>query len=150
MAFCDNWENGELGDEGAPPKSNLFCLDALVREIEESTHEQDPWTNFPQLEKLLKKRVDWDTDTPMITIVDETECDDTGDTNRDCEKRTHLGPRDAQTGELFRAFSRTWKEEHKEMDVKREQMEDSFWHSEVPNMLNKTWEYVYRRCVGLC
>jgi len=140
MAFCDNYANGELGeDEEAQPRSDLFCLDGLVREIEESTNEQDPWANFPQLETLLKNRVDWDTDTAMITIVDETACNE-GDDKWECESRTQLGPLDAQTGELFRAFSRTWNEEGRQMEIKREQMENSFWKSPVTNMLNRTWE----------
>jgi hypothetical protein len=140
MAFCDNWASGQFGDDRESElRADLFCLDSLVREIEESTSEEDPWTSFPTLERLLKKRVDWDTDVDMITIIDEHECEQNDDSPQ-CETKIPLGARHVQNGNLFRAFSSVWNEENKEMDVKREQLEDSYWYTSMPNMLNRTWE----------
>jgi hypothetical protein len=177
MAFCDSYTNLTENPNIARPRTNLYCLDELVREIESHiTTEEDPWASFPQLKTLLKERVDWDTDRPMITIVDETDtCLDTSNDNHndddeDDEKdasnkhskkdkhhqentatssstsassptcEIHLGPLDVQNGDLFREFNRIWNEEKEPMNVKRQQMEDSFWHSTIPNMLNMTWE----------
>lgn len=143
MAFCDSWAIGEDGDgKEAQPISDLYCLDALVREIEDHTHEDDPWASFPQLKTLLKDRVDWESDMPMITIADEALCTLKEDAKA-CEVSIALNASQVQTGDLFRAFSQVWKEEHHQMDIKREQMEDSFWHTKVPNMLNMTWDRPY-------
>jgi hypothetical protein len=140
MAFCDSWAIGEFGDgKESQPISDLYCLDALVREIEDHTHEDDPWASFPQLKTLLKDRVDWETDMPMITIADEALCTEKEDA-KTCDVNIPLSAFQVQTGDLFRAFSQVWKEEHEQMKIKREQMEDSFWHTKVPNMLNMTWE----------
>ena len=76
---------------------------------------------------------------PMITIADEALCTLKEDAKA-CEVSIALNASQVQTGDLFRAFSQVWKEEHHQMDIKREQMEDSFWHTKVPNMLNMTWE----------
>lgn len=143
MAFCDSWASGEFGDnKDSQPRSDLYCLDELVREIEESTHEEDPWASFPQLKQLLKNRVDWSTEIPMITVADETLCDEKEETEA-CEHKIPLSAVHVQNGDLFRAFSKIWKEEKEQMDIKREQMEDSFWHPKVPNMLNMTWDRPY-------
>lgn len=140
MAFCDSWAMGESGDgKESQPISDLYCLDALVREIEDHTHEDDPWASFPQLKTLLKDRIDWDSDMPMISIADEALCTEKED-SKACEVNVSLNASHVQNGDLFRTFSQVWKEEHQQMDIKREQMEDSFWHTKVPNMLNMTWE----------
>jgi hypothetical protein len=178
MAFCDSYTNLTEDPNVSRPRTNLYCLDELVRDIESQiTTEEDPWASFPQLKTLLKGRVDWDTDRPMITIVDETDTcldpsdetnhdDDDDENNDDNNKKKpdkndqdtrgtssssssssspitceiQLGPLDVQNGDLFREFHRIWSEENEPMDVKRQQMEDSFWHSAIPNMLNMTWE----------
>lgn len=140
MAFCDSWKSGKSEEnEESQPHSNLYCLDELVREIEERTNGDNPWASFPQLKTLLKDRVDWDSDIPMITIVDEANCSEKQNAST-CETKIPLSAFEVQNGDLFREFSRVWNEEDRQMDVKREQMEDSFWHSKVPNMLNMTWE----------
>jgi hypothetical protein len=51
-----------------------------------------------------------------------------------------LGPRDSESGDLFDVFHRTWKEADEAMLVKREQLQESFWNTNVPNILNHTWE----------
>ena len=125
MAFCDSRKNDLSGStEESQPHSTLYCLDELVREIEERVSGDDPWASFPQLKTLLKDRVDWDTDMPMITIVEEHSCGEKENENL-CEKKTQLSASDVQSGDLFREFSRVWNEESRQMDVKREQMEDT-------------------------
>jgi hypothetical protein len=117
----------------------LFCLDDLMNEIESSRPGQDPWADFPVLKNLLKDRVDWDSAFPMVSIVNET-CQAKEKSPCAMRTTTNLGPRDIQTGELFNTFSRMWKEEGDPLVVKREQLEQSWWHTNVPNILNKTWE----------
>ena len=142
MAFCDNWKNGKLGndEDSARPRSDLYCLDSLVREVEESTTEADPWKTFPQLKTLLKNRVDWDTDIDMISIIEEVVCENNASPCDPNITNTSLSALDAQSGELFRAFSRVWREKGQEMVIKLEQLAESFWASNVPNILNRTWE----------
>jgi hypothetical protein len=128
MAFCDSREiSGSGSREESQPNSNLYCLDELVREIEECTNGHYPWASFPQLKTLLKNHTDYDTDMPMITSVDEGLCGENENVSL-CERKIPLSaPSDVQN-DLFRAFSRVWKKENKQMDVKREQMEDSVWN----------------------
>jgi len=198
MAFCDEWEQQQQqnqrkakprkqreghddehdDDNGRDdtveslgrPRRDLVCLDDLVRDIEISTDEEDPWGGFPQLKSLLKDRMDWDKDFPMISIVeedcssDENAGDDSVTTGADdktegrsqsnsnkkknskkkCPNKVlHLGPKDAQRGEIFDHFGRVWNEEGEPMRIKKEQLENSFWNTNVPNMLNRTWGRPY-------
>jgi hypothetical protein len=135
-AFCDNWDDS---NDAESRRLDLACLDDLVREIENIRPGEDPWENFPQLRTLLKDRVDWDSDFPMIGIVQET-CE--VKEKEPCASRVklHLGPKDAQTGDLFAHFSRVWNEKGKQLIVKKEQLAESWWHTHVPNILNKTWD----------
>ena len=52
----------------------------------------------------------------------------------------HVGPKDAESGKVFNIFSNLWKEEGDPLIVKREQLEQSFFNTNVANILNKTWE----------
>jgi Lecithin:cholesterol acyltransferase len=144
-AFCDNWEFNEW-DEEEPSKttpemldSRLACLDDIVPEVETNSVSRDPWENFPALRLLLKERKDWDTDFPMVSVVKET-C--TEKEKSPCARNTtlHLGPRDVETGRIFTEMSHVWKERGNPMEVKREQLRESFWDTKVPNILNSTWE----------
>lgn len=142
MAFCDEWDAETWDEEPATTsqgQKDLFCLDDLMNEIEYSRPGQDPWADFPVLKNLLKDRVDWDSAFPMVSIVNET-CQAKEKSPCTMRATTNLGPRDIQTGELFNTFSRMWKEEGDPLVVKREQLEQSWWHTNVPNILNKTWE----------
>ena len=138
-AFCDNWDDWDSMVEEEEPRRDLACLDDLVREIENIRPGEDPWENFPQLRTLLKDRVDWDSDFPMIGIVQEM-CD--VKEKEPCASRVtmNLGPKDAQTGELFTHFSRIWNEQGKQLIIKKEQLAESWWNTNVPNILNKTWD----------
>lgn len=142
MAFCDEWD-AETWDEeprGSEPPKDLFCLDDLMNEIENSPRPgNDPWANFPVLKNLLKDRVDWDSSFPMVSIVTET-CQVKEKSPCATRATTNLGPRAAGNGELFTTFSRIWKEAGEPLVIKREQLEQSWWNTNVPNILNKTWE----------
>lgn len=143
MAFCDqrkpkeSKEEANLGDSNE--RRDLFCLDDLVNEIENSRPNEDPWADFPVLKNLLKDRVDWDTAIPMMNIIQET-C--RAKEKSPCANRTmtNVGPLDAQTGNVFNIFSRIWREENEPLMIKREQLSQSWWETDVPNILNKTWE----------
>lgn len=147
-AFCDQWnhrrenatiwEKEEINKRGGP-RSDLACLDDIVREIEGDAG-GDPWESFPQLKTLLKDRVDWDSDFSSVQVIHEkcrlkerSPCAD-----RDTENLTvaeHI-----QTGELFRRFSEIWHEEGDPMGDKHRQLSKSFWETPLPNILNRTWE----------
>jgi hypothetical protein len=143
--FCDQWETNEWGEEPSkseksPAHTKLACLDDIFNEIEYGGHGSDPWRDYPALKSLMKDRIDWDTDFPMIAINIE-ECKD-GKGRQPCDQKnaTRISPRDAETGEVFNIFNSIWKEQGEPMIVKREQLEESFWHTRVPNILNHTWE----------
>jgi hypothetical protein len=146
-AFCDNWEFNEW-DEEEPAKttpemldSRLACLDDIVPEVEANADptKRDPWENFPALRLLLKERKDWDSDFPMVNVVKE-KCSEKE--KSPCARNTtmNLGPRDVETGNIFTEMSHIWKEPGNPMEVKREQLRESFWDTKVPNILNNTWE----------
>lgn len=153
MAFCDEWDVENWDEEptttttattettatASEGQRDLFCLDDLMNEIEYSRPGQDPWKDFPVLKNLLKDRIDWDSAFPVVSIVNET-CHIKEKSPCAIRTEVNLGPHDIQTGELFTAFSRMWKEVGDPLVVKREQLEQSWWHNNVPNLLNKTWE----------
>ena len=143
MAFCDQWDVERWDEEPSPddsnPQKDLFCLDDLMNEIENSRPDEDPWADFPVLKNLLKDRVDWDSAFPMISIVQE-KCEAKEKTPCKNRTTTNLSPRDAQNGNIFNVFDRIWKEENEPLVVKREQLSRSWWETNVPNILNKTWE----------
>jgi hypothetical protein len=149
--FCDQWDVDSWDEE--PDKddeklkrlhadSRLACLDDILAEIEVSGDkdtQQDPWENFPALKNLLRKRSDWETDIPMVRIVKES-CE--ADEKSPCSANVTvgIGPKDVQSGNIFTLFKDVWKEEGDPLQVKLEQLKESFWDTKVNNMLNSTWE----------
>ncbi len=143
MAFCDQWEPEKWDEEAKPddsnPRKDLFCLDDLMNEIENSRPHEDPWADYPVLKNLLKDRSDWNSAVPMMSIIQE-ECE--SKEKSPCRNRTTtmLSPRDAQNGNIFNVFNRIWKEKDEPLLTKRAQLSQSWWETNVPNILNKTWE----------
>jgi len=129
----------------------LACLDDIMNDIE-NNFRGDPWKDFPQLGHFLKDRVDWDTDFPMISILrdqcktpatsgsgDNTD-NKSGSQSESCEMISNIGPRDAQSGALWKTFSNTWQEEEDPLGIKHDQLDESFWSTPVRNILNHTWD----------
>jgi hypothetical protein len=147
--FCDQWDADRWDEEPAfnsKSKRNadarLACLDDIYAEIEYSSHNhntRDPWRNFDTLRALLRERRDWDSDFPMIQVVQE-HCKEKEKSPCAFNVTQNLGPKDAQTGELFLNISEVWIEAENPMVVKREQLRESFWSGKVLNILNRTWE----------
>ena len=146
--FCDEpipseW-NGETSVDRQERRmrddkdDHLTCLDDVTADIEMSAGSRDPWRNFPALRTLLRDRTDWDSSKPMIDIVVE-HCESS---KKDCtqEKYIKVKPKDIESADIFNVFNELWKEEGSPLITKREQLEESFINSRVPNMLNKTWE----------
>lgn len=147
-SFCDEWGFSEWDEEPQNSSSSsggissrseneaqLSCLDDIAREISEL---EGGWYNFPALKSLLWERRDWDSEFPMIKVVVE-EC--SHKEKSPCANSTsmNLGPRDAETGELFTKLNEIWKEKGSPLLVKREQLRNSFWETDIPNILNTTW-----------
>jgi hypothetical protein len=144
--FCDDWDV-ERWDEEVKPKvestkegddHRLACLDDIMNDIELSSVTRDPWKDFPALRSLLRDRVDWDSQRPMISVdVDQCQAKNKPPCIR--TERIAVGPKQVQSGEVFDIFSDLWKEENKPLIVKREQLQQSFWATKVNNILNRTW-----------
>lgn len=145
MGFCDNEEDsgslaGNISKERQLHKrTNLACLEDVVEQIENSETGDDAWKNYDVLYTLLKKRVDWDFDFPMISIRKE-KCKKNEKAPCAARSTFSLGPKDSQDGSLFTKIADVWKEEKEPLIIKREQLEQSFWNSPFPNMLNFTWD----------
>ncbi|GAX26714.1 hypothetical protein FisN_2Hh339 [Fistulifera solaris] len=144
MGFCDSWDFEKWDEKKMERKHvdvRLACLDDIVLDIESQENKDigDPWANFPTLKNLLYKRSDWDSDIPMIQIVEEN-C--TAKEKSPCavNRTLHVGPRDVQSGRVFEIFNEIWNEPDEPLLVKRNQLKDSFWRDNVKNMLNRTWE----------
>lgn len=149
--FCDQWEVTDRWDEDSSESelkqhadSKLACMDDIMVDIELLADQKNntslsPWKNFPALKRLLRDRFDWDSNLPMIRVVQEA-CNETE--KRPCSSNTtiDLGPKDVETGNLFTKLNSIWKEEGEPLIVKREQLRESFWDTDVINILNKTWE----------
>ena len=140
MGFCDGDDmgNGKERDRatGKNPNSNLACLEELVSGIE-SSKGNDPWKNFPALRLLLKERQDWDSAFPTFRVEREF-CHE--DKNTPCDNQTQVdfGAKDIMDGRIFEQFNKIWKEKGEPLGVKFDQLRQSWWHSKVPNMLDKT------------
>ena len=65
--------------------------------------------------------------------TNKNSCEPTGD-------RFELNGKDVQDGSIFQTFTDLWKEEGKPLITKKEQLENSYMNSKVPNILNHTWE----------
>lgn len=118
---------------------SLACLDDVTADIELSGVNRDPWKDFPALRTLVRDRTDWNSSKPMIDIVIE-ECKTSA--KKECIETDYIriGPKDIESAEIFNTFNELWNEEGSPLITKREQLEESFLNSRVPNMLNKTWE----------
>lgn len=149
MGFCDNdatTEFSNIADSSGKPtapdttnRANLACLEDIVEHIEKSSKSSDPWANFPVLRSFLKDRVDWDTDFPMIKIQKE-KCHKGEKPPCAARNSTNFGPMDIQTGRIFDGFAEVWNEKGEPMLVKKEQLEEAWWHSPFPNIMNSTWD----------
>jgi hypothetical protein len=162
--FCDDWD-ADRWDETIVRSSSsqeneednhhhhdkrLACLDDIMNDIEMSAVTRDPWQNFPTLKALLLDRVDWDVGKPMMRIDMDTcpskQQQHSSKAHSSCRTKESIpiGPKDVQSGEVFTTFTNLWHEEGEPLTVKREQLRESFWEPKVPNILNRTWEYVYQ------
>lgn len=150
-AFCDQWDIEERWDEEDTQQKNnqqhadakLACLDDILTEIEVINDEspfgsQNLWEKFPTLKSLLRGRFDFDSNFPMVRVTEET-CEEKEKSPCARNSTYDLGPKDVETGELFRRLSETWNEEGDPLGVKREQLRESFWTT-GHNILNYTWE----------
>jgi Lecithin:cholesterol acyltransferase len=155
--FCDEWDFDTWDEEprrnvsARMAESRLACLDDISREIENSSSGantetlsgdkdvNDPWQNFPALKGLLHQRIDWDTDLAMFMIQHE-QCEAKEKSPCFMNRNITLGPLDVQSGEFFETFNSIWKEEKEPLLVKREQLRESFWDTNMHSILNTTWE----------
>ena len=134
MGFCD----GEDVDNG--DGSNLACLEELIGGIEMSkgkSNETNPWKNFPALRLLLKDRVDFDSLFPMVQVSREF-CSSTESSPCNNQTNVAFGAKDVMNGNIFRQFSQIWNEKDDPLGVKLDQLRQSWWHNNVPNMLETT------------
>jgi Lecithin:cholesterol acyltransferase len=153
--FCDEWNIKEKWDEEPNKKRQQFhantklaCMDDIVTEINsiQDNHTTsttspgyNPWENFHVLDQLLQKRANWDSDFPMIRVVKEI-CQNNEKTPcSDFNTTVDFGPEDVTTGKMFSRFSELWKEKDDPLIIKRDQLQESFWNTNVLNILNETW-----------
>jgi len=144
VAFCDEWEFQTWDEEPEQPSlsannSRRLCLDDLTLDIQNSANETyDPWGDYPALRSLLLDRKDWDTDFPMVEVVQE---DCKSDSGSFCLKRySEVSPADVATGRVFLDFGELWNEKRDPMFVKYKQLQSSFLNSDIPNPLSEFWE----------
>ena len=148
LGFCDDPDDGEDSGRFRRNKSksskeqnrNLACLDELVSDIEARANATyNPWQDYPALRLLLKDRVDYDTAFPMIRVEREF-CDE--NEKSPCANQTAIdfSAEDVMNGNIFDQFSNIWKEEKDPLGIKLEQLQDSWWKGNVPNMLESTPE----------
>ena len=135
----NEWDEDPSKSEKSPAHTRLECLDDIVTEIEMGGYGENPWEDYPALKSLLKDRLDWDSDFPMMDIKVE-QCKPKGKEPCVLNSTTDCGPRHAETGEIFEMFNGVFKEENEPLLTKREQLEEAFWNTKVPNPLNHTWE----------
>ena len=121
-------------------KHTLACLEDITKDIDLSSKSRgDPWKNFPALKAIMKDRVDWDTGKPLIDIeIDH--CQGKGKNRCKQHRKLNVSPKDIETGNVFDQFNTLWLEAGEPLKVKKDQLEQSFWSQELPNILNKTWE----------
>jgi len=122
-------------------RANLACLDELVEGIKKAGagKGRDPWHDFPALKSILEERIDWDTDFSPVAIHEET-CLEAEKPPCKLHNERHFGPKDIQTGNIFSAFSKIWKEKGNPLKIKQEQLESSWWNNPFPNLLDSTWD----------
>jgi hypothetical protein len=135
--------------------SKLLCSD-IMNDIEFSSAHRYPWKDFPALKAIMRDRVDWNTGKPMINIdiehcspqnPEKTNPNSSNPNKRGKDKftcevadRLEFDAKHVQDASIFHHFSRLWKEEKEPLITKKEQLEESFFNSNVNNVLNRTWE----------
>ena len=126
--------------------SKLACLDDIMSDIEfTAAHDRDPWKDFPTLKALLRDRIDWTTGKPMINVEIE-QCQspkprENGKKSMCNHTRTiEFGSDSVEDRSLFTKFNELWEEPGSPLLVKKEQLEESFFNTKVPSILNRTWE----------
>jgi hypothetical protein len=130
-------------DEGT---SRLACLDDIMSDIEfTATSSRDPWKDFPTLKSLLRDRIDWTTGKPMINVEIEhcrsAKAQENAKNNACTLVRTiEFGAESVQDRSMFTEFNDLWNEKGSPLLVKKEQLEESFFNTNVPSILNRTWE----------
>jgi hypothetical protein len=110
-----------------------------MNDIELSSVRRDPWHNFPALKALMRHRVDWDTNKPMVRI-DVSHCVEKSKLPCELKGRISISPKDVSSGEVFDTFHDLWKEEGSPLIIKKEQLAQAYWDTKVPNILDQTWE----------
>ena len=152
--FCDDsnknvWdifdETDTLNRDQRRREHGLACLDDIMKDIElSSASDRDPWQNFPALKALMRDRIDWDTNKPMVG-VNVSHCVDKVEKNSKlppCQSkgRISISPNDVTTGNIYDIFHNFWKEDGAPLLEKKQQYSESYLESRVPNILNHTWE----------
>lgn len=133
-----------------------------MNDIEFSSIHGDPWKEFPALQAIMRDRIDWNSGKPMISIDIEhckpqnseksNDINNNGPNKRGSSSKTkdkftcevsdriEFGAHDVQDAGIFLQFARLWKEPMEPLIIKKEQLEQSFFNSNVNNVLNRTWE----------
>lgn len=144
MGFCDGDDTSteKAGRKRTKSKKkqnrNLACLEEIYDSIELSKGEtDDPWKEFPALRLLLKDRVDYDSAFPTIKVEREY-CEEKESSPCNNQTSINFGAREVQRGDIFRDFSEIWRERNDPLGVKFDQLKQSWWHTDVPNMLEST------------
>mmetsp|Transcript_10280 Transcript_10280/g.22822 ORF Transcript_10280/g.22822 Transcript_10280/m.22822 type:complete len:652 (-) Transcript_10280:492-2447(-) len=143
--------SGFWGDDDlAKNRAKLASLHRIVEDVEEYGGTA-AWDNHPVLRLFLRDKVDWDVDHPLIRIVVE-HCRKGQSANAaagaatpaavacDIVKDLAIEPKMIQNGTIFTEFAKVWNEKGAPLLVKKDQLEDSFWHTDFPNILNHTWD----------
>jgi len=133
--FCDGDDTGKAKGR----RQNLACLEELVNEIESSKGDTDPWKEFPALRLLLKDRVDFDSVFPLVEVERE-HCLENENTPCNNQTKVSFGPNEVMNGQIFDQFSQIWKEKNDPLGVKLDQLRQSWWDGNVPNILDTTPE----------
>lgn len=149
LGFCDNWDTQAAWDaEPTTTQSSqseehhkLACLDDILTEIENSGEitGRDPWENFAALKALMRERQDWDSDFYMMRFVQEM-CGPKEKSPCANTTTTHIKPSDVVSGNIFTVVNEIWKEKDSPLITKLEQLKESFWDTDVPNILERIWE----------
>ena len=147
--FCDGWNRSdweEIDETDIRYRDHgLACLDDIAKDIElSSASDRDPWHEFPALKALMGNRIDWDSNKPMVDI-NVTHCVEKVDKNSKlprCKDKGHIGisPNDVTNGNVYDIFHDLWKEADEPLPKKKQQYSESYLESNVPNILDHTWE----------
>ena len=150
--FCDDrnknvWDTTDEADtlnrDQRRREHGLACLDDIMQDIElSSASDRDPWYHFPALKALMKDRIDWDTNKPMVEVNVSHCVEKAGKKLPPCQSKGHIrvSPNDVTTGRMYDIFHNFWKEDGDPLLEKKQQYAEAYLESKVPNILNHTWE----------